>query len=269
MANNGVRVETDQLKACSETYKTLAEQYKDAWTSIENKLNDCKNYWQGAFASDLDEVIGSLKKAQESVYENTTQLAVFINEAAELYEKYDGDIARALRDNSNLNATDYPNNVDPSIREGQILSNVNPSDPKVSPNGFTNYNGKGNCTWYADNRWSEKNPDCPLSFTGGGSLNAKYWDDKIDGNKFNVLSTYNSNNIQANSIAVSNLGTYGHVAYVESVRDGKVYFTEDGEFYTRPHTWAKNPDGSWAGPIVQCCTLEEFYKKFGKIITKK
>lgn len=269
MANNAVKVETDQLKACAADYKRLAEQYKDDWSAIEGQLNACKNYWQGAFASDFDEVLETVVSMRNSVYDATVQLSEFVHSAAELYERYDGNIARALQDDPSKNANDYPDNVVPSIYEGQILSNINPSEPKVSPNGFTNYNGKGNCTWYADNRWSEKNPDYPLSFTGGGSLNAKYWDDKIDKNKFNVLSTADPNNIQANAIAVSDSGTYGHVAYIESVRDGKVYFTEDGESYTRPHTWAKNPDGSWAGPKVQCCTVEEFYRKFGKIITKK
>lgn len=111
MAKNAVKVETDQLKACANTYKTLAEQYKNDWQAIENKLNECKNYWQGSFASDFDEVLKKVNDARNSVYDNTMTLATFINEAADLYEKYDGDIARALRDDPNKDAADYPSGV--------------------------------------------------------------------------------------------------------------------------------------------------------------
>jgi hypothetical protein len=48
-----------------------------------------------------------------------------------------------------------------------------------------------------------------------------------------------------------------------------VYYTEDGESYTRPHTWQKDSNGNWIGPTVQSCTLEQFKLKFGNIITSK
>lgn len=158
--------------------------------------------------------------------------------------------------------------VERNLVAGQVLENFWKNWSAVSPNGFTNYNGKGNCTWYADNRWSQFNPDYPLKFTDG-SKNAKQWDDRIDKNFFNVNSTADVNNIKANAIAVSESGTYGHVAYIESVKDGIVYYTEDGESYTRPHTWAKDSNGNYIGPKVQSCTLAEFNSKFGKIITRK
>ena len=158
--------------------------------------------------------------------------------------------------------------VERSLTAGQVLENFWKNWSAVSPNGFTNYNGKGNCTWYADNRWSQFNPDYPLKFTDG-SKNAKQWDDRINKDFFNVSSTADVNNIKANAIAVSENGTYGHVAYIESVKDGMVYYTEDGESYTRPHTWAKDGNGNYIGPKVQACTLAEFNSKFGKIITRK
>lgn len=151
---------------------------------------------------------------------------------------------------------------------GQCLDGIWKNWGPVSPNGFTNYNGKGNCTWYADQRWSQNNPNNPLVFNGNGG-NAKNWINSINRDKFNVFSTSDINNIKANSIAVSQSGYYGHVAYVEQVKDGRVFYTEDGESYTRPHTWQKDANGNWVGPTVQSCTLEEFKRKFGNIITAK
>ncbi|MCH5314357.1 MAG: CHAP domain-containing protein [Eubacterium sp.] len=167
------------------------------------------------------------------------------------------------------NTTAQQISQDIDLKAGQCLNDIWQNWGAVSPNGFTNYNGKGNCTWYADNRWSQKNPGNPLTFTTGSGRNAKNWINAIDKNKFNVLSTSDTNNIKANAIAVSQSGTYGHVAYIEQVKDGMVYYTEDGESYTRPHTWQKDSNGNWVGPTVQCCSLAEFKNKFGNVITSK
>lgn len=157
------------------------------------------------------------------------------------------------------------------VTSGQVLSDIWQKWSAYSPNGFTNINGKGNCTWYADNRWSQMNPDNPLRFTRTTNRNAGSWDDAIDRNYFDV-NAINNDTIRGNAIAVRDQGgsyKYGHVAYIEQVKDGMVYYTEDGESYTRPSTWAKNADGSWQGPTVQCCTVAEFQRKFNKIITSK
>lgn len=166
----------------------------------------------------------------------------------------------------NTTAAEVSNHID--LIAGQCLNDIWQNWSPVSPNGFTNYNGKGNCTWYADNRWSQKNPGNPLKFNGRGG-NAKNWINSIDKSKLNVLSTSDPNNITGNAIAVSQSGTYGHVAYVEQVKDGVVYYTEDGESWTRPHTWQKDTNGQWVGPTVQSCSLSEFKNKFGNIITTK
>lgn len=155
------------------------------------------------------------------------------------------------------------------VSAGQCLNDIWRNWGAESPNGFTNYNGKGNCTWYADHRWLQKNPGNPLVFTRDYNRNAKRWIDAIDQTKFNVNSTADTANIKGNAIAVSQSGTYGHVAYIENVKDGMVYFTEDGEAYTRPHTWQKDSSGNWVGPTVQCCSVEEFKTRFGHVITSK
>lgn len=265
MANNSISVQTDDLLACADQYRNLANQYNTAWTTVENKLQECREYWQGSFSTDFDEVLKSVQDVRNKIYDNTTQLADFITTAVQHYIDVDRGIAQRI-DESHSDA-DYPATVEVSIREGQCLSDIWQNWSDHSPNGYTNINGKGNCTWYADNRWSQMNPDYPLAFTGRG--NAKTWGNNIDKNKFNVLSTSDTNNIQGNAIAVSQSGTYGHVAYIERVRDGMVYYTEDGEKQTRPNTWLKDANGNWVGPTVQCCTLEEFKRKFGNIITRK
>lgn len=111
MAKNTVKVETDQLRACANNYKTYAQQYNDDWQVIENKLNECKNYWQGSFASDFEEVLKKVNKTKSYIYDNTIELANFMTQAADLYDKYNGDIARALREDTSKKANDYPEGV--------------------------------------------------------------------------------------------------------------------------------------------------------------
>ncbi len=163
--------------------------------------------------------------------------------------------------------SDIVNDLD--IKAGMCLDNIWQSWGPVSKNGFTNYNGKGNCTWYADNRYNQMNPNNPLVFSTTSGRNAKNWINTIDKSKFNVLPSSGTSNVTTNSIAVSQNGTYGHVAYIEQVKDGKVYFTEDGESYTRPHTWNKDSNGNWTGPTVQCMDVNIFKSKFQNVISAK
>lgn len=266
---SGINVETDELTVCAKKYRDLAEEFKGAAQSVINKISEYDNVWKGSFTQDFEEKVKKIKSVQDSVYENCVSLADFIDGAVKQYI----DVDRGLADKSTIGTADYPDNVDVSyhIEAGQVLDTWKDYGPD-SPNGFENHNRKGNCTWYADYRWQQLNPEYPLKFSGSGTRNAGYWDDRIDKNYFNVNSTSDYSKVVSNAIAVKDpTSKYpcGHVAYIEKVQDGMVYFTEDGESYTRPHTWAKNSDGSWAGPIVQCCTLEEFKSKFGKIITRK
>lgn len=264
-----IKVETDELTACAKRYRELAESFNDTAQSIIDNMGQYDNVWKGSFTEDFENKIKKFTEIKGYIYDNCNELATWIDNAVQKYI----DVDRGLADKSAIGNADYPDNVKVSnhIEAGQVL------DTWIgygidSPNGFPNHNGKGNCTWYADYRWQQINPDYPLKFSGSGTRNAGYWDDRIDKNYFDVNSTSDYSKIVSNAIAVKDpTSKYpcGHVAYIEKVQDGMVYFTEDGETYTRPNTWAKNADGSWAGPIVQCCTLEQFKSKFGKIITRK
>ena len=260
---NSIKVETDMLASLATQYRNHANDYKNVCDKIANAMKKYGDVWQGSFAKDFESDLNRLSNGQKSVYENCIGLATFLDQAVKTYI----DVDRGAIPRENVDTREYPAGVDVSIRKDQILSDIWREWGDYSPNRFTNINGKGNCTWYADWRYQQMNPDHPLKFNWTG--NAKMWDDGIDRNYFDVKSAYDSNNIESNTIAVSEKGQYGHVAYVERVRDGMVYYTEDGEAYTRPHTWAKDANGNWLGPKVQCCTVDEFKTKFSKIIKAK
>lgn len=262
--SDSIKVSTDDLSACAVQYNTISEDFKNKANSITEKINSVTSVWQGNFSEDLDDTISKFKTSCNNIYENCITLKDFINQAVEKYINVDKGLIPA----SEIGNGDFPAGVTPIyIEMGMILDTWRAYEVK-SPNGFSNYNGKGNCTWYADNRWSQQNPDYPLKFTRSSGRDAKNWDDCIDKNYFNV-NPINNNAIQSNAIAVRESGTFGHVAYIEQVRDGMVYYTEDGQNITRPSTWAKDANGEWLGPKVQCCTVAKFQRKFSKIITAK
>lgn len=261
---------------------------------LKKLQNDCLSYYNMKIpesAYDLGQTHDEIQLLHENLKENWRKFDELIsktieflgkgNEAIITSDKTSADAIKSevsqdstssssvINSNDTVSATAAGVVSGTDIVAGQILTDVNPYSPQVSPNGFTNYNGKGNCTWYADNRWSQKNPDYPLSFISGSGRNAKNWVSVIDTSKFNVLSTADPNNLQGNAIAVSQSGSYGHVAYIETVKDGNVYYTEDGESYTRPHTWAYDDSNNAIGPKVQCCSISEFKNKFSSIITRK
>lgn len=96
--------------------------------------------------------------------------------------------------------------ADPAQAVGNYGSNTN-SVAYSTNNPFRNF--KGQCTWYAWGRALEKT-GVKLSHRG----HAKTW---ISGS---------TSTPRANSVAVWTNGTYGHVAFVETVKDGKIYISE-------------------------------------------
>lgn len=129
------------------------------------------------------------------------------------------------------------------------------------------YNTDG-CTWYAYNRYQEMNPGIGHLFSGnGGGGNAENWVNSIDRNKFNVFDTSDTAVIKGNMIAVSNQhdsweqgirASSNHVAYVEAVKDGYVYYT-DGSYPNPEHTFG----------YVQKVPIEVFAKDYEFVITAK
>ena len=257
-------------------YKVDTKVIKEASNKLTSLKGECEKYAKlniPESKKDLGKTHDSINLLNEWIKETWLEIdtlieksIAFLSQEAETVDKNDKNGANAVTPSPNTNVNNTANKK--IYQKDEIVDDGWRNYGDKSINGFTNYNKKGNCTWYADNRWAQKNPGNPLVFNGGGG-NAKNWINSIDKNKFNVSSTSDSNNIVPNSIAVSQSGDYGHVAYVEDVRDGYVYYTEDGEAYTRPHTWSKDENGNWIGPRMQCCTVEEFKRKFANVITSK
>lgn len=246
-----------QLKETAEEYASVkfpdyGENQGDTHAQIESIEINIIDTWK-EIHNLLDRTIDFLTKKSKTVDENDKRNSREIQTIDDIY-CYTGYIP-------------YTPVV---YHKGEVLTEVWRNYKTVSPNGFTNYNGKGNGTWYVDNRWNQNNPGKPLVFNRNSGRNAKEWVNCINRDSFDVLPTSNSNNIASNTIAVNRNGTWGHVAYVEDVRDGIVYYTEDGETSRSQYgAWGKNPDGTWSGPVVRCCTVEELKSKFTDIISAK
>lgn len=260
-----------QFKSCASKLSSIVKvnQLSNCKGNTANKINLCIEQLNSSvdtlstFATALSDSYEYIRKQ----FEQADSIASGIYPILTSFNSSNSNSGKSKISNDSQSEQSYPQNQENHYQKDQLLTDSWRSYKVVSPNGFTNYNGKGNCTWYADNRWSQMNPNNPLRFTAG-SKNAKYWDDRIDRNYFNV-DYANGDTIKSNTIAVSESNTYGHVAYVEDVREEMVYYTEDGEAYTRPHTWSKDSNGNWIGPRVQCCSISEFARKFSKIISSK
>lgn len=139
------------------------------------------------------------------------------------------------------------------------------------------YVPENGCTWYAAARYRQVNGSHnDLVFTTGGG-NADSFDDRIDRERFSVVDTrtnlhadgdYNYQAIRCNSIAVSDaklsfdyskdFTSANHVAYIEAVIDGYVYYTE-GAY--------PNPESSFG--YMRRATLDDFCRTFEHIISAR
>ena len=145
-------------------------------------------------------------------------------------------------------------------RENDIINRYNNGE-KVDIDSRDNmYCGKvffefsGGCTWYAAYRF-KKVTNINLEIID--RCNAHDWDNCINRDLFNVNPTSDVENIVAPSVAVQEGGEYGHVVFIEAVRDGKVYFSESSYGNT-----------GIAGRI-SCVSIEVFMNQFQSIITAK
>ena len=129
------------------------------------------------------------------------------------------------------------------------------SDKNKYPNYINNFSKSDGCTWYAYNRWREVNGE-NLPFVGL-SGNANRWADTINKDLMKVSPTSAENSIVSNAVAVDINGKYGHVVYIEAVRNGMVYYSES--------SYSNN---SIAGRI-SAKPINEFKKTFEYIITHK
>lgn len=100
----------------------------------------------------------------------------------------------------------------------KLVLGVRPSSLNYNSGHYTMF-PKGQCTWHAHGRAKEKTGKT-IAFSQSYGLHGKTW-------WYYVTNCVKSAVAVENSIAVwDNGGAYGHVAYVEKVENGYVYFTE-------------------------------------------
>lgn len=105
-----------------------------------------------------------------------------------------------------------------NIPSENLVLGVRPSSLNYSSGNYTMFS-KGQCTWHAHGRAKEKAKKT-ITFSQNYGLHGKMW-------WHYVTNCVKSSVPAANSVAVwDNGGAYGHVAYVEKVEAGYVYFTE-------------------------------------------
>lgn len=77
---------------------------------------------------------------------------------------------------------------------------------------------KGQCTWYAWGRFKEVH-NKKIRFKARLGLDAKLWPELI-------VNCRVDDKLSEKSVAVSTIGRYGHLIFIEHVEDGVVYYTE-------------------------------------------
>lgn len=77
---------------------------------------------------------------------------------------------------------------------------------------------KGQCTWYAWGRFREIH-NKKIRFKAKTGLDAKLWPELIVNCKID-------NNLNEQCVAVSLVGRYGHLVFIEKIQNGFVYYTE-------------------------------------------
>ena len=77
---------------------------------------------------------------------------------------------------------------------------------------------KGQCTWYAWGRFKEVHSK-KIIFRAKNGLDAKVWPELIANCRVNA-------NVSEQSIAVSRMGRYGHLIFVEHIQGRSVYYTD-------------------------------------------
>lgn len=189
-----------------------------------------------------------------------------IEQRNELLKQRDELSKQASREANQLTLAEWELKVKKS-EKGVDLSRypykVNYCYGKNNSKGYYERFNKGNCTWYAMNRYNEMNPDAPLHMKKGGG-NAGQWVDNCDISAYDLVktNTANSGQIKENGIAINSYKKGGnHVAYIEKVytdtesNQTYVYISEDGKSV---------PDGR-----IRKMRIEDFKKEFDYVMHAK
>ena len=194
---------------------------------FSNKVNQMRSYAAAAYEETA--LFKNWKVSKAAVLEaagtvsSTVQVDKLMNSM--LKAKLDKAVGKSM-DISSYNRNTYYTYID---------------DAGVTRTNWGLYRIEGGCTWYAFNRYLQI---CggELLFKGAGGGNANTWDDRIVTSQFRKIPSSKLTNGTRAAVAVDNQGApingvyYGHVAFIEAVIDGNVYYSDgwyDGGFHSR------------------------------------
>jgi len=284
----------DEIDYQISSLKSLSgnEGYKGTQNSLKTTLNNINSSLGKELRGNYVKIINSINSDFEILCDraDATQVLLqncrnsFVNLDQELRQEVNsGKLDGALTEGGNVCYTLPGGESNSSQRiipgndtQAQLMEEMLNSNTPINAYSldtmirYTNSEGKSigyyqqsnGCTWYAAARFRQVNGyDLQFSKAGG---NASNWPNSIDRNTFDVNSTSDASCIKINTIAVSNEYDKGarassnHVAYVEAVKDGYVYYT-DGSYGSSPSTWG----------YVQKVSVEEFQRQYEYIISAK
>jgi surface antigen len=145
----------------------------------------------------------------------------------------------------------------PDLSLGKILANT--SSAAYTAAGGDRFT-KGQCTWYCAGRAYEKKGVKLVPLLPTSNANACRWYDTIATTNPKVTKYPASKGPIVDSVAVFAHGTYGHVVYVEAIRDGYVYFTE--------WNWNQNMNGKLQKVSIKSFSALHGCKLLGSIVVR-
>lgn len=283
-----VQLNVSVLKAQAKQLSAIKESYIALKNSINETLKTVDESWstrlQSTFSSVMDEQLKNMADFEK-------QLDVGINAAvyaADQFSSTDASLAATLESSVAYGAEKLERdkrvaekaaaNATKAIYMYEHEEKYNADEfPDGTASEFWKVNYRPHCTWYAAARYEAVNgSDNPLRFTQQYDRDAANWPRLIDKNYFNCDEA-NVDTIKTNTIAVStkpdhpanvNLmdnrihrpigASENHVAYVEAVKDGYVYYSQG----------SSNWNMSDAGYIYKM-KVEDFAKDYNFIISAK
>lgn len=282
-----VQLNVSVLKAQAKQLSAIKESY----CALKNNISETLKTVDGAWSAQLQSTFSGIMDEQmkEMAYFER-QLDIGISAANYVANNFSGK-DEELAGNLDISIADGVKELE---REKRVAENaaraieMSGTDNRYDGKEYADWNGSGysrsytgvnipHCTWYASSRYEVVNGE-PLIFKKGVG-DANTWPKYIHEDYFNCDEA-NSDTIKTNTIAVSvssehsptanlwdsRIGDKGdwigasanHVAYVEAVQDGYVYYSEGSS------SWAMGNEG-----YVYKMTVKEFAEEYDFIISRK
>ena len=235
-----IKLDTDQLRECANTYQKIAKDFDDNCNSILLKIAEYDNVWKGTFTQDLDKNVKKLKEVQEKISKNSIDLVNFINGAVDLYIKVDRGTATEV-EQALIGTADYPNNVKVSeyVKNEQELRELydqiqkDCDTPGVIANNPSPYSGKS-CVSVSQRKayYNGFNLYNFSNLTGRDGYKQIKDTDQFSVTKY---STDNESNalkklVDAEGQPIANIVVsmpHPHTIYIDKIENGIVYFSDN------------------------------------------